>query len=635
MTYAYCTRSGRGADRFHFSRILETVSRHLPLSRSVAESAGIGDDTDMDSLRLNLPLRDATPGKAPDIRPKVLKAWLAELPMAHAIDAGQQLLDGLCEINQSFIAAGARYATLELLHPAVHKICSTLQRSHRDATFPLPAGHCLMTTLNQQLLEEMANGYKQAITDRLLDDTSAVNLEALTLAQVDKILLGSLWRTVNYLGALLLECYLIYAPEPEGAWQDLHRLYQFAEQHLLHIYTVEIAPDDPPAPVTLSESYKRILLLSLCNPYHLMPDEAATLFHQLGAWAANVKLTRIAGNQSLAGNFIIDLNADLPPLYAAPSKSQAMPAQGRLIDVGALLTQLDGHVHALRANLKDKQVRKLPCLAERRDYDLYLRLKHSWEMRHDRRFARSAQSSNVVMVTGLSACHHFISEMAEFTPEDDETTLRDFEDSEVDPYTQHRQTTRRPYDAGHTADVWQQIYAKAKVPTKSAHSQGPARDTTRFAANHWQQRNTGRGGLAVFCVNDCRASVRVGELVTYKRNPVNTPDTWHLGVIRWLRAPDFASIELGIMALTEQAHAVATRAQHGTGAGGDYARSLLIRHSDQGLEQDALITPPTIYGEGTQLLVNIGHRLLNVKLTELVESTRTYALFRYTTITSA
>jgi len=591
----------------------------------------------MDTLQLNLPLRDAAPGKAPDLRPKVLKAWLAELPMAHAIDAGQQLLDGLREINQSFIAAGARHSTLELLHPIVHKISAALQRSHRDATFPLPAGHCLMTTLNQQLLEEMANGYKQAISDRLLDDASAANLETLTLAQVDKVLLGSLWRAVNYLSALLLECYLIYAPEPEGAWQDLHRLYQFAEQHLLHIYAVEAAPDDPPEPVTLSESYKRILLLALCNPYHLMPDEAATLFHQLGTWAANVKLTRIAGNPSLAGNFVIDLDADLAPLYAAPSKSLGAPTHGRLIDVGALLAQLDEHVHALRANLKEKQLRNLPCLAERRDHDLYLRLKHSWEMRHDRRFARSAQPSSVVMVTGLSACHHYISEMAEFTPEEDETALRDFEDSGAsEPYTQRRQPTRyTPNEAGQTADVWQQVYAKAKPATKSAHSQGPARDTARFAANHWQQRNTGHGGLAVYCVNDCRASVRVGELVTYKRNPTHTPGAWHLGVIRWLRAPDFASIDLGIMALTEQTQAVATRAQRGTGAGGDYARSLLIRHSEQGLKQDALITPPTIYDEGTLLLVNLGNRLLSVKLTELVESTRTYALFRYTTITAA
>ena len=41
----------------------------------------------MDSLQLHLPLRDATLGKAPDLRPKILKAWLSELPMAHAIDA--------------------------------------------------------------------------------------------------------------------------------------------------------------------------------------------------------------------------------------------------------------------------------------------------------------------------------------------------------------------------------------------------------------------------------------------------------------------------------------------------------------------------------------------------------------------
>jgi hypothetical protein len=64
------------------------------------------------------------------------------------------------------------------------------------------------------------------------------------------------------------------------------------------------------------------------------------------------------------------------------------------------------------------------------------------------------------------------------------------------------------------------------------------------------------------------------------------------------------------------------------------ARSLLVRHShsDNSTVEDSLITPPTIYDEGTLLLVNLGDRLLRVKLVELVEATRTFARFLYTTI---
>lgn len=582
----------------------------------------------MTLLQLNLSTRSAASDKAPDLRPKVLKAWLGELPMGHSIQAGQQILERLREINQSFITAATRHAALELLHPNVHKLCMTLQRSHRDASFPLPAGHCLMTTLCQQLLEEMANGYKQVIADRLLDDAITTSLEALTQAHVDKILLLSLWRAVNYLSAQLLECYLIYAPGPEGAWQDLHQLYRFAEQHLLHIYAVDVAPDDPPDPVTLVECYKRILLLSLCNPYHLMSDDVGTLFHRLAEWSALVKLSRVADNQTLTGSFVVDLDRDAPPRYAPPSKPVAAPAHGRLIDVSTLLRRLDEHVEQLRATLKDKQYKHQPCLAERRDYDLYARLKHSWEMRQDRRFARNAQPNNIMMVAGLSACHHFISAMAAFTPEDDEIALRDVGAAgEDDPPASRRPTTRPAQSDG---DVWERVYAKSPDPV--AQHPASSRDSVQYPTNPWQQRNAGRGGLAVFCVNDCRASVRVGELVTYKRNPTASADHWHVGVIRWLRAPDFASVELGIMDLTEQAQAVATRALRGTGAGGDYARSLLVRHIDNETPDDTLITPPTIYDEGTLLLVNLGDRLLHVKLVELVEATRTFARFHYTTI---
>jgi cyclic-di-GMP-binding protein len=582
----------------------------------------------MISPQLNLSTRSAASDKAPDLRPKALKAWLGELPMGHAIQSGQQILERLREINQSLVKAATRHAALELLHPVVYKLCATLQRSHRDASFPLPAGHCLMTTLCQQLLEEMANGYKQVITDRLLDDSTTASLEALTQTQVDKVLLLSLWRAVNYLSAQLLECYLIYAPDPEGAWQDLHRLYHFAEQHLLHIYAVDVAPDDPPDPATLVECYKRSLLLSLCNPYHLMPDEVGTLFHQLSGWSAAVKLSRVAGSQTLAGHFVVDLDSDAPPRYAPPSKPVTAPAHGRLIDVSALLRHLDEHLQQLRATLKDKQYRQQPCLTERRDYDLYARLKHSWEMRQDRRFARNAQPNNIMMVTGLSACHHFISAMAAFAPEEDERALREFGEVEDDDSPAPRPPVARA--AQSEGDVWERVYAKGPDPAAQRHS--AARDAVQFPANPWQQRNTGRGGLAVYCVNDCRASVRVGELVTYKHNPAASSEHWNVGVIRWLRAPDFTSVELGIMALTDQAQAVATRALRGTGGGGDYARSLLVRHGDNATPEDTLITPPTIYDEGTLLLVNLGNRLLHVKLVELLEATRTFARFRYTTV---
>jgi len=597
----------------------------------IAQFCAISDDSHMDSLQLNLPARDAAPGKAPDIRPKVLRSWLAELPMAHATDAGQQLLGGLRGINRAFISAPERHAALELLHPTVQKLCATLQRSHRDASFPLPAGHCLMTTLNQQLLEEMANGYKQVITDRLLDDDTATNLEALTLAQVDRTLLSSLWRAVNYLGALLLECYLIYAPEPEGVWLDLHRLYRFAEQHLLHIYDVDALPDDPPVPSTLAESYKRIVLLSLCNPYHLMPDEAAILFQRFGTWSVAMKVVRLAQAAPPVGSFIVDLDADRPPIYAPPSKVVATPAQARLLDLGAPFTQLEDHINGLRAALKDKQVRRLPHLIERRDYELYLRLKRSWEMRGDRRFARSALPSNIVMVTGLSACHFYISGRAEFTPETDEIGLRDPDDDSAAAYSRPPPravpAAARSADEPGDADVWQQVYAHA--PDQPPRRLPAVRENQRFSANKWLQRNASEGGMAVYCVNDCKANVRVGELIAYQRHgPAG--DAWHLGVIRWLRAPDFASVELGIMMLADEAQAIATRAVRGSGAGGEYARSLLVRTHKR--EQQTLLAPPTIYDEGTILLVNLGNRLLSVKLTELIESTRTYAQFNYTPI---
>jgi hypothetical protein len=144
-----------------------------------------------------------------------------------------------------------------------------------------------------------------------------------------------------------------------------------------------------------------------------------------------------------------------------------------------------------------------------------------------------------------------------------------------------------------------------------------------FTAQIWEQINGSSGGLGIAC--DGRGKrVRVGDLVVLKQGSQINAD-WQVGIVRWLRDMQGDHLDLGLMLLAGSVYAVAVRSIGGVGRGGEYFRSLLLRNG----AKKTLLLPCSIYDIGTQLVVNSSRMISFARLTQVLETTTSFAHFEY------
>jgi len=279
-------------------------------------------------------------------------------------------------------------------------------------------------------------------------------------------------------------------------------------------------------------------------------------------------------------------------------------------------------------------------LARRRERDRLQRLARAWGAPPRRRSERHLKLGRVEMASGLSAVHHHVTGGRPFTPELDEVRIHraDLEalagqlslvPKEFEPWRLEEEEMRlatgvvKPrtsdFDPDRNAlDMWAKIYA--------TRLQGEFPHEASYPVHPWQQRNAGPGGIGIFCLDDCVAGVRIGELVAFRSS---ADEPWSIGAVRWLRVPREGAVELGVERLGTTARGIAVRAVAGAGEGSEYFRGLLVPAGEPEDTERLLVTPPAIYDQGTQLVLNLGERLCYARLTEVRDASSGYACFAY------
>ncbi|MBI3776486.1 MAG: hypothetical protein HY273_13245, partial [Gammaproteobacteria bacterium] len=224
-----------------------------------------------DELRLSFPAHEIPDVQSLNPAPRHLAAWLASFRVGDFDDAAERLLNVLHNYNRCPMKPVARYQFLEQLQPVIYQYADALSDRLSGNTFPLAEKPRAKYQLIAALIREGGYGYKQVIHD-FTRDANKIPQPAAILAQ-------AVFQAAEFLSKYLLAAYSAYVPEPEGVWGELHRLYDFSERNdLLGHQTGKTAatPGDGDSR-TIKHLYKRIVLLYLANPYHLMCGEAATI----------------------------------------------------------------------------------------------------------------------------------------------------------------------------------------------------------------------------------------------------------------------------------------------------------------------------------------------------------------------
>jgi len=552
--------------------------------------------------RLNVPSQDLNQRPRPYLRPKQLQQWGAEIPIGNTTVAAHQILNQLKVINASQYPLRERLQLQNTLRPVVTELLHAMRQNLRQAVIPLDYKNQYNASLVQLILENMATGYKLIVSELAISSR---------VKEFDTLLLQeAIYLAMTYLGQRLVDAFCLYQPEPEQVWSDLNQLYQYAEaKHFLQNTIDDPFPDTPlPVYPTIDFAYKRILLLALAEPYHLMQYEADDIYRLVASFVQDLKIENYH-ELITSGEFAIDLNVDDGPRYITRD-TEWSPVEPRILEIGDVKSQLNSHLRRLlRSNATTAELDAV-SLVERQQRDMLLRLADAWNASLVRKTRRFQLDGNVEVGSGLNASHHFISNGAVFTPEISELKL-----------------------VSDTNGSKEEVYSLFATAYREALQKDRKHGYQQYNLNPWWQRNISPLGIALNCDSSTQGiDVRVGELVAYRMSN-KRKRRWQVGAIRWLKqdidATASGNINIGIMNLANGAIAVGVKAIKGLGCGTDYFRSLLIPKQTSIQQTRSIVVPAFMYDVGTTLVVNMGQRLFHIRLTRMMLSTRSFTQFDF------
>ena len=536
----------------------------------------------------------------PHLRVKTLKQWLIELPTANNHKATELFIEQVELINQSRYPLHERIQLLDTLRPTARQLLLSLKQNTKKAIIPLSRRGLDAYRLSQQLLEVMATGYKIVLSD-LIALNSRKEHNELQLRE-------AVYIVIQYLSRQLVETYLVYAPEPKGVWHELHQLYLYAEERGINALPL----DDPypdfslPMHYTIDLAYKRILMLALVEPHHMIQGEADDIFYLVSAWTGACHLLPV-DNTPPSGEYAVDMASDKPPRFIAPDITWDA-VNARIIDLSGVKQRLEVQLQRfLRTSMATIDHNEKQSLVERHQRDMLLRLTEAWSGIPARGTVRRHIQNQVQLATGLSASHYYLSSGAIFTPELDELKIKT---EEIEPTV--------------FATAYETAMQKDSFHLNKSYNIRP-----------WWQHNTSESGTALACKTDCENThVKVGEIVAYREKDEATGH-WELGVVRWLRSNPDNGLDLGIMNLANSAVPIAIKGLKGPGSGTDYFRGLLIPKQVSVQQTRSVLVPASVYDVHSELAVNVKQRLFYVRLKSLLRSTNEFSQFTFDVMESA
>jgi hypothetical protein len=591
----------------------------------------------MDVLRLVVPQMTPNAGAATFFNPARLKAWLEALPLGNPVKTGEELLNALQQVNRAEAPFDQRYHFLDQCRPLITDLLESLYKQYATAPVPLAEKQRAFADLAHGLLTEMAYGYKAVI----LAASSTPNAEG-----ARHMLVASALYTMHYLARLLVDSYSLYAPEPKTLWLEIHQIYRFAEKQGFLTATFKQDAKAGNRIGSIDHTYRRILMLALANPYHLMQGEALLVFRELEKLASTCQIATLAAGMSPKGHLILDLEKDAPPRYVPARMNIPHPGDGRILDIEAVLPVLEQRSKELLISSKTESGQL--NMVGRKLRNMYKRLSEAWGIRTERLSERKQKATPVEIVVGISACHHFASNSAEFKPEVTEIDLRKSATDTLNqglsltaesdtPWIKEDQAQRlnagivqprvSQFDADPVKDndIWVKVYStQAYHENKKCSESGQS-----FESTVCQIRDESSGGMAISCKKAQGIRLVSGEVIGFKSEQSSSGNDWSIGVVRWLRTSAHDKLELGIRLLANDALPVATRGVKGVGKDSEYFRSLLIPKTNPMQQPTTLITPAAVYDVDSVICVNTGTHVFHAHLTKLVDAANAFSLFLF------
>jgi len=570
-------------------------------------------------IRLRLPRQDLREFGQFEPTAAGAERWAANLPVADTTASAGQLQEALSQLNRVELRPEERYAILEALRPRLQLALSGLAKRYLNQPLVMPEEPRRCAGVADTLNAAAGTGYAivaiHAIQRR--DSISALNPARLACQ--------SLHRAVRCAGARLLQTFQLYRPVPPHGWLTLHQLYVLAEAQELAGRTVadELAGDSD-----IATAYLQALLLGCCKPNQLRQGELASIYGALAQWCSLLQVGRDAGE------LVVELDNDQPPLYTAFYQSEPGP-RTRYIATGPLVD----HLQWLRAGGEAATAGE-PRLAA----NLLEHLADALGSASVRNFARRSSHRPLWVTIGLSSSHFHLAGERSL-----ERVL--YGDDYLPPPAER--LPRNPFLAStHAVDQWQRANPEEDFS-------GPGSEEAHSALAHQvevdgetlaalegldlDEEPTLRQRHPVFRVSTMDISpggycfewpaslpgdIRTGDLVSLRESDGTG---WSVAVVRWMNRPEEQRSLIGLELLAPGAMPYGARL-HQRQKDGEEApvlRVLLLPEIRMVGQPATLVTPRAGFRERQKIILLRHGEQHFVQLLRQLRATGSFAQFEF------
>ena len=439
---------------------------------------------------------------------KSCEAWLARAALADSRQACRELT-ALLESLEEVSPPEAPY--VEILERLREPSGGAVRARKKFAGRPLPLKDFEIGAFEQvsDLWTTLGRAFKRLLRSAIEDRSPDLAGKEALLAQ----------RAIDCVAELMMVHYRARRELDNELWQDLHQLYQTAEQQGVTMTTVS-AGHRSKSVSTCNEVYVRALLLALANPPGLASRELQWTRRWASMWAYKVELVAAAED---AQGYAVDLAGNQPPTWI---KADAATSTTRFLETANLRRSVGSRVKKLESGV-DPQTLGLGKDCVQPDVGrLLVQLARVWvEVPAPRQFTRRLVAARSELVSGLESIHVAISGKA-------------FKSAGAG---RHWDYSRRDAEQIH-------IY-------QGARSSEIEEAATAFAAEKWETLDESANGFRIRRRGPGER-LSLGQLVGLR--PAGARG-FILSEVRWLMSGIDGSLTVGASALPGLAKAVAVR----------------------------------------------------------------------------
>ncbi|MDH5264267.1 MAG: hypothetical protein OEX21_05895 [Betaproteobacteria bacterium] len=520
------------------------------------------------ALDLRIPAERVTLPRDLEIRPKQAKAWVESLPLSQSTDAGRRILANLCAINRAKVDYDDRLQLLEIYRPVAEVVFDELDAVYGKSLLPLPTKAREALALARELATEFGYGYKILITEK------SGKLLAFGAKKQMPLLV---FRAMESLASLLRASYRSYTSIPNGTWREIHQLYLHAEKE-----GFAAEPADPESKAGVGDLYAETLLVSLTDPYRLVPGDLDRVFDVVRGQRGAFTLGQARPQTRPGAHFLVPCDQDKPPKPLLSANDDPGGPNWRLLDANPLVER----VRARRQAMETGNVSATTSKAMSPDMLVLLaKLVTLWGDPPKRASRRDPMDTSVAICAGMRALTHFVSIQAKVSAQREAEAI----------------------ERGTTIPL---VHVPDDEVSKSMN------------VNEWEVVNQSAGGLKVRRTGPTTQAITVGEAVGIKSLG---KAHWTVGVVRWLTMVDEGGMEFGIQFLAPAARYVSV--QPTVSAAGQVRPGLLLSEDESFEEADTLLTTPGTYADLREFEVEDEGFISKVRATTLIERTGRFEIF--------